>query len=77
MIVINEHFFLNCSPCLVGMLWEVTDVDTDILATEFWSTWLPNDSKVHWKHIDKKKWESVGESKSCHLSHFLEKYILF
>ncbi|KAI4468246.1 extra spindle poles 1-related [Holotrichia oblita] len=68
----NQMYLIACSPCLVGMLWEVTDVDTDILATEFWSTWVPNDSKVHWKHIDKKKWESTGESTTYDLAHFLE-----
>lgn len=49
-------YLIACSPCIVGMLWEVTDLDTDILATEFLSQWIPN-SKVHWKHLDKSKWK--------------------
>lgn len=38
------------------MLWEVTDLDTDVLSTEFLSHWIPNKHKNHWKLIDKTQW---------------------
>lgn len=50
-------FIFGCfSPCIIGNLWEVTDLDTDILTTELLSTWIPNPGKVHWKNLDKTKW---------------------
>ncbi|GJQ66032.1 hypothetical protein Trydic_g4122 [Trypoxylus dichotomus] len=57
----HQMYLIACSPCVVGMLWEVTDFDTDTLATEFWSTWLPQGPNLHWKYINKKKWEVTGE----------------
>lgn len=45
-----------CSPCVVGMLWEVTDYDTDIMSTDLISKWIPSNSEIHWNQIDKMKW---------------------
>ncbi|XP_044265442.1 separin isoform X2 [Tribolium madens] len=60
----SHVYLIACSPCTVGMLWEVTDLDTDILATEFLSYWLPN-KKVHWKHLDKTKWKKGEKVEQC------------
>lgn len=49
------------SPCIVGMLWTVTDTDTDLVTTEFLSQWIPSVAPTHWKYIDKMQWNS-GES---------------
>lgn len=49
------------SPCMVGMLWEVTDLDTDTLTTEFMSHWIPSKAPVHWKYVDKTKWNKAAE----------------
>lgn len=50
------------SPCMVGMLWEVTDLDTDILTTQFISLWIPSKTPVHWKYVDKTKWTKAEEN---------------
>jgi hypothetical protein len=49
------------------MLWEVTDLDTDVLTTEFLSQWVPNSDKPHWKTLDKTQWKKgeKGDAKIC------------
>lgn len=42
------------------MLWEVTDMDTDVLTTDFISYWIPSKASVHWKYVDKLKWKKSG-----------------
>lgn len=49
-------------PCVVGMLWDVTDKATDILSTDFMSYWIPSNASKHWKYVDKEKWKK-GEDK--------------
>lgn len=36
----NLVFFL-CSPCALGMLWNVTNTDTDYMALTLLNHWLP------------------------------------
>ncbi|KAF5304771.1 hypothetical protein FQA39_LY09548 [Lamprigera yunnana] len=55
-----QMYLVACSPCVVGTLWAVTDIDTDLVTTEFLSQWIPSDSSTHWSLIDKKKWETGG-----------------
>ncbi|KAK4885723.1 hypothetical protein RN001_001994 [Aquatica leii] len=55
-----QMYLIACSPCIVGMLWPVTDIDTDIVTTEFLSQWIPSKAETHWKLIEKKKWETSG-----------------
>ncbi|KAB0804727.1 hypothetical protein PPYR_01697 [Photinus pyralis] len=55
-----HKYQIACSPCVVGMLWPVTDMDTDLVTTELLSQWLPSKAETHWKLIDKKKWETGG-----------------
>ncbi|KAF5299574.1 hypothetical protein FQR65_LT09379 [Abscondita terminalis] len=57
-----QTYLIACSPCIVGMLWAVTDVDTDLLTTEFLSQWIPSQASMHWKLVDKKKWEVKGNT---------------
>lgn len=49
---------LNFSPCIVGMLWTVTDIDTDTVTTEFFSRWIKLKAPYHWKSINKTAWQS-------------------
>ncbi|KAG5897816.1 hypothetical protein JTB14_011816 [Gonioctena quinquepunctata] len=56
----HTYLIARC-PCVVGMLWEVTDVDTDTLTTDFLSYWIPSKAPVHWKHVDKTKWKKAEE----------------
>lgn len=53
-----SNYLIACSPCVVGMLWEVTDFDTDILSTDLIARWIPSNAKTHWSQIDKKLWNS-------------------
>ncbi|CAH1164034.1 unnamed protein product [Phaedon cochleariae] len=66
----NYHMYLTARcPCVVGMLWEVTDTDTDTLTTDFLSYWIPSKASVHWKYVDKTKWKKAAEkitfSRNC------------
>lgn len=54
-------FLILFSPCIIGNLWEVTDLEMDTLATEFLSLWIPNNKKTHWKKLDKTKWKKGDE----------------
>lgn len=58
-----NHF----SPCVVGTLFEVTDLDTDVLSTTFMAYWIPSESPVHWKFLDKTKWKKAASDK-CKLN---------
>ncbi|XP_023026934.2 extra spindle pole bodies like 1, separase [Leptinotarsa decemlineata] len=58
----HYHMYLiaRC-PCVVGMLWEVTDIDTDTLTSDFLSHWIPSEAPIHWKYVDKTKWKKAEE----------------
>lgn len=47
-----------CSPCLLGMLWEVTDVDIDKMTAHFISNWIPSSSERSWTEVDIDSWTS-------------------
>lgn len=49
---------LYSSPCVVGMLWTVTDVDTDTVTTSFLSQWIKSEAPHHWKYINKIAWQT-------------------
>ncbi|CAH1276827.1 unnamed protein product [Diabrotica balteata] len=48
-------------PCVLGMLWEVTDKSTDDLTTDFLSYWIPSTAPKYWKFVNKAKWQKDGE----------------
>ncbi|XP_072381115.1 uncharacterized protein Sse [Diabrotica undecimpunctata] len=48
-------------PCVLGMLWEVTDKSTDDLTTDFLSYWIPSTAPKYWKFVNKAKWQKNGE----------------
>ena len=52
-----------CSPCILGMLWEVTDVDIDRMTTEFISNWIPSSAEKPWSDVDLAAWSkgSIGK----------------
>lgn len=56
-----NKFIYHFSPGVVGMLWEVTDTDTDYLTTEFLSSWIPSNAPIHWKHVNKDKWRKADK----------------
>lgn len=43
------------------MLWTVTDIDTDLITTEFLSQLIPSTAPIQWKNVDKVQWQ-LGES---------------
>ncbi|XP_017776541.1 PREDICTED: separin [Nicrophorus vespilloides] len=63
----SQNYITACSPCTVGMLWSVTDTDTDILSTDFLSRWIPSKAKVHWRNLDRKAWELAVETNISNL----------
>lgn len=43
------------------MLWTVTDLDTDIVTTEFLSRWIKSNAPNHWKTVNKSQWQTGGD----------------
>lgn len=58
----QTDFFYDFSPCIVGMLWTVTDLDTDTVTTEFLSQWIKSKGQWPWKTVNKTQWHT-GEVK--------------
>lgn len=56
-----QNYLIAYCPCLIGMLWIVTDDQTDILTAEFLSTWVPSSAELHWKYINKNEWIQKGK----------------
>ncbi|XP_028140260.2 uncharacterized protein LOC114334421 [Diabrotica virgifera virgifera] len=48
-------------PCVIGMLWTVTDKSTDDLTSDFLSYWIPSSAPKHWKLVNNNKWHKEGE----------------
>ncbi|KYN09010.1 PREDICTED: separin [Trachymyrmex cornetzi] len=55
---VSNQYLIACSPCLLGMLWEVTDADIDKMTANFISNWIPSSSEKSWTEVDKDKWIS-------------------
>ncbi|CAH0552002.1 unnamed protein product [Brassicogethes aeneus] len=55
------NYLMARCPSVVGMLWEVMDIDTDVITTEFLSQWIPSDAPIHWKHVNKTKWKKAEQ----------------
>lgn len=70
----GQHYvyLIACSPCVVGMLWTVTDFDTDAVTTEFLSQWIRSSKAAHhWKYVNKGQWQAGGEGE---LRFFIDSY---
>lgn len=46
----------NFSPCVLGMLWPVTDLHTDLFTAELLSSWIPSEASIPWSEVDKSNW---------------------
>ncbi|XP_014476012.1 PREDICTED: separin [Dinoponera quadriceps] len=53
---VANQYLIACSPCLLGTLWEVTDVDIDKMTANFISSWIPSTSKKSWAEVDVNSW---------------------
>ncbi|XP_003487939.2 separin [Bombus impatiens] len=53
---IPNQYLIASSPCVLGMLWEVTDADTDKMTTNFISNWIPSPLNRPWADVDINMW---------------------
>ncbi|XP_026299547.1 separin isoform X2 [Apis mellifera] len=53
---ISNQYLIASSPCVLGMLWEVTDADTDKMTTNFISNWIPSPLNRPWTDVDINMW---------------------
>ncbi|XP_076670629.1 extra spindle pole bodies like 1, separase [Andrena cerasifolii] len=53
---VSNQYLIASSPCVLGMLWEVTDGDIDKMTTNFISNWIPSSSDKRWTDVDINKW---------------------
>nr|CAH7756667.1 unnamed protein product [Callosobruchus chinensis] len=58
-----HHYLMAKCPSVVGMLWEVTDIETDVLTTNFLSNWIPSEAPIHWKYVEKSNWTKAVSDK--------------
>ncbi|XP_057339275.1 separin [Microplitis mediator] len=59
---VSNQYLTASSPCILGMLWEVTDGDTDKMTASFISNWIPSTAPRPWSHVDTERWNN-GELK--------------
>lgn len=52
------------------MLYNVTDFDTDCVATALLSEIFPSEVALHWKYVDKVRWHKQNSSKKVLLVDF-------
>ncbi|RLU20460.1 hypothetical protein DMN91_007070 [Ooceraea biroi] len=55
---VSNQYLIACSPCLLGMLWEVTDADIDTMTANFMSNWIPSTAERSWTEVDIASWSS-------------------
>ncbi|XP_015599938.1 separin [Cephus cinctus] len=55
---VSNQYLIACSPCVLGMLWEVTDADIDKMTASFLSNWIPSTQERPWSDIDPDLWRS-------------------
>ncbi|KAK9875303.1 hypothetical protein WA026_007700 [Henosepilachna vigintioctopunctata] len=61
----SQMYLLAACPCLIGMLWVVTDIETDNLTTRLLSSWIPNSEKIPWQKVDIRQWVDSGKIVMC------------
>ncbi|XP_043252364.1 separin isoform X1 [Colletes gigas] len=53
---VSNRYLIGSSPCVLGMLWEITDVDIDKMTTNFISSWIPSPLNRPWADVDINMW---------------------
>ncbi|XP_078045945.1 extra spindle pole bodies like 1, separase [Augochlora pura] len=53
---VSNQYLIASSPCVLGMLWEVTDADTDKMTANFISSWIPSLTNNSWADVDINLW---------------------
>ncbi|OWR47788.1 putative DNA double-strand break repair Rad50 ATPase [Danaus plexippus plexippus] len=52
----HHHLHVAGCPMVIGMLWEVTDLEVDKMVTTMLSLFVPSEAPCDWKCIGKSKW---------------------
>ncbi|CAH2266281.1 jg17830 [Pararge aegeria aegeria] len=52
----HHHLHIASCPIVIGMLWEVTDLEVDKVVSTLLSLYVPSDAPVDWKSVGKAKW---------------------
>lgn len=60
MICIYMYLYFHSSPTVVGMLWEVTDLEVDKVVSSLLALCVPSEACAPWGLVGKEKW-SQGE----------------
>ncbi|KAG7205214.1 hypothetical protein KM043_018299 [Ampulex compressa] len=53
---VSNQYLIASSPCVLGMLWEVTDADIDKMTANFISSWIPSSCDRPWSEVDTNAW---------------------
>ncbi|CAK1541451.1 unnamed protein product [Leptosia nina] len=56
----HHHLHVAKCPCVVGMLWEVTDLEVDKVVSTLVALSVASEAPLDWRHVGKTKW-SQGE----------------
>ncbi|CAH1641316.1 unnamed protein product [Spodoptera littoralis] len=54
----QHHLHIAGCPMVIGMLWEVTDLEVDKVISTLVSLYVPSDAPVPWQHVGKAKWSN-------------------
>uniref|UniRef100_A0A2H1W5J8 separase n=1 Tax=Spodoptera frugiperda TaxID=7108 RepID=A0A2H1W5J8_SPOFR len=54
----HHHLHIAGCPMVIGMLWEVTDLEVDKVISTLVSLYVPSDAPVPWQHVGKAKWSN-------------------
>ncbi|XP_026332440.1 separin homolog sep-1-like, partial [Hyposmocoma kahamanoa] len=65
----HHHLHIAGSPMVVGMLWEVTDLEVDKVVSTLLSLYVPSTAPLPWAAVGKAKWsqgilDTTAEPKS-------------
>lgn len=53
---VSNQYLIASSPCVLGMLWEVTDADIDKMTANFISSWIPSSCSRPWSEVNLSAW---------------------
>ncbi|PZC82604.1 hypothetical protein B5X24_HaOG210048 [Helicoverpa armigera] len=54
----HHHLHIAACPMVVGMLWEVTDLEVDKVVSTLLSLYVPSEAPLPWQSVGKAKWSN-------------------
>ncbi|XP_047033307.1 separin [Helicoverpa zea] len=54
----HHHLHIAACPMVVGMLWEVTDLEVDKVVSTLLSLYVPSEAPLPWHSVGKAKWSN-------------------